>query len=446
MADRGDLLSAEDFTIGDALFWGGALFFLAGCVGGLVADGFPRWNFQVGLDWYSLAFLTVAVAGVRFLRWPRSRGASILLYGGGSTFALTLVHDLVVGTASCDVSAYNNLFILSLFMAPAVFLAGRWSAPIFGTVILGLLIVAGVFGPAPTLSAYLWFEVPAVLGVVFLLYRYRMSLDRVLIDLQRAVRENKVLRERERLAALGELAAGISHEIKNPLNFVINFAESSTLLLDDLAGADPEERAYLLEELRLNLEEIRTQGHRGVDIVRTMLGHARSVSAPVQDVDLNALAAESLQLAWLGLRDRSRAAAIRHRLIPSDEPLVISGYRGDLGRALVNLCSNAFWSVSARSQRASGSYVPEVTVQVSRREQEAWVTVRDNGLGFDPRLRDQLFVPFYTTKPPGEGTGLGLSLCREVVVDQHRGRLEAEGDTRGGAEFRMILPLGGGLP
>jgi len=433
-------LSSEDFTLRDKLFWGGAVFYGLGCLGGLVTDGFPRWDFEVFLDFSNLAALAFALGALRFLKWTKPQAATAMIYAGGSSFVLSLVHDLITGTAPLEFAVYNNLFILTLFMGPAVFLGGRWAVLVFGTTILTLMITVAIHWEAPTLARHLWFEVPGVLGVTFLLYRYRDSLDRVLADLQRAVRENEALRERERLAALGELTAGIAHEIKNPLNFVVNFAESSGTLLDDWDGADADERAYLMRELRANLEEIRSQGLRGVEIVQSMLLHSRSGRGEMTAIDLNTLAAECLHLAWLSHRTRDRKSRIRHEVLPLDQPALVLGSRSDLARALVNLCTNALHSAAAKAQKAAEGYQPEVVVRLRRAGDEVQVEVRDNGQGFDSRVGDQLFVPFFTTKAPGEGTGLGLSLTREVVVDQHHGRVWAEGDPKTGAVFTLALP------
>lgn len=440
-------LSSEAFTLRDSLFWGGTAFYALGNLGGLVTDGFPRWSLPVVLDWYNFAVLGVAVGFLRFPRWKKTHAAMTMLYGAGLTFVITLVADLLLGGPAHDLSVYANLFVLMLFMGPAVFLAGPSAAFLFGGGILTLMVVASIAGPAPFVRQHLWFEVPGVLGTTFLLYRYRVSVDRVLADLQRVIRENKVYRERERLASLGELTAGISHEIKNPLNLVVNFAEASARLVDEIGQGDPAEQARLVQELRQNLLEIQTQGERGVSIVRSMLLHARSGPLELEVIDLNVVVAEGLRLAWLTHVEHNRGIDVTQRLVVGDKPVLVRMSRGDLARALINLCTNAFWSVVAKAKRLGTGYQPEVVVEVLDRGAEALVVVRDNGLGFDQRTRAQLFVPFFTTKPPGEGTGLGLSLAHEVVVDQHRGRIVAEGEVGRGATFTVALPTThGGAP
>jgi C4-dicarboxylate-specific signal transduction histidine kinase len=168
-----------------------------------------------------------------------------------------------------------------------------------------------------------------------------------------------------------------------------------------------------------------------------MLLQARSGGGEFQAVDLNELAAESLHLAWMG--HRSKNARQEFESWPS--PVMVKASRSDLSRAMLNLMTNALWSIAARQKRGDSGYEPLVRVQV--RENGAWgeVSVFDNGLGLSSTVKGQLFVPFFTTKPLGEGTGLGLALTREIVVDQHGGRLEFEGEPDRGARFSVLLPL-----
>lgn len=439
----GRVLPTEAFTFKERLFWAGVFFYGLGSAGSLVASGFPGWNFLVALDIVNLSVFALAVLTRGRPWWSKGLAASVVLSTAGICFTLTLVYQLGQGPRDPDLVVYNNLFLLALLFGPAGFFGGRVTGVVFGALLLTLLAGTSVLWPGSKMAHSAWYEVPAVLGVTAVLYSYRSSLDQVLLDLQVAVRENTLLRERERLAALGELTAGISHEIKNPLNLVVNFAESSSLLLDELQRAPSDQRAALVEDLRQNLEEIRHQGLRGVTIVQTMLLHARSQSS-TDPVDLVPLAEECLNLAWLSHRDRYPSGTIRRRFVGPGRSVWVQGRRADLVRAFVNLCNNALWSVSARSARAGSGYTPEVEVEVSEQGDEALVVFRDNGVGFDSRTHDQLFVPFFTTKPPGEGTGLGLSLTREVIEDQHGGRIDAEGTPGQGARFTVVLPLGGG--
>jgi len=444
------LLSSEDFTIREPLFRVGIVAFLLGTFGGLFLDWARGLTIAAFIDGVTLGILSLLILAVRFWNLSRARAIAVLVYVGASNFVFALAQAMVERAPTLDVSIYNNLFILSLFLGIATFLVGRSSSLVFGAVILGVLLGASTLWTDSWVASNIWFEVPAVLGTCFLLFQYRTALDRVLADLQRVIRENKTLRDRERLAALGEMTAGIAHEIKNPLNFVVNFAESSQELLTELEtllaqpGADPqgEEKAFLLKELRQNLADIRSQGIRGATTVQGMLLQARSGADEFQPVDLNELAAECLHLAWLGHRVR-RA---RKNFTGGPTPVVVRGSRGDLSRSILNLCSNALWSLAERAKKEGAGFVPELTVVVEAVGAEARLTVGDNGVGFTPQIQEQLFVPFFTTKPPGAGTGLGLPLTWEVVVDQHQGRIEVEGAPNAGARFTLVLPLLGGSP
>jgi len=306
---RPRVLSSEAFTIHRPFFWTGAFLFGLACLGGLVADGFPKWSISVGLDLFCLVLLTIAILAHRFGGWSLADATALLLYAAVVTFVVTPFQALVLGNPPPDLAVYSNLFVLALLLALATFLTGPSGTFVVGGSMLFLMFFAAVVIRAPHVGASLWFEVPAVTGAMVLLHWYRRSLDLVLADLQRVIRENTALRERERLAALGELTAGIAHEIRNPLGLVVNFADSSRQLLDDLetswclanpTEADLADRAYLLAELRQNMEDLKTQGLRGSAIVQTMLLHARSGGGPLQAVNLNDLVRECFHLASLG--------------------------------------------------------------------------------------------------------------------------------------------------
>lgn len=442
---EGPLLSSEEFTIRKPLFQIGLVAFLAAVLVGVFMDATQGNRLAVVFDLITLAALVFVVIAVRVWKLERSQAAAVLLYVGALNFLLAIVQSSLVSRDLLVPVVYNNLFVLALFLGASTFLAGRFSTLVFGATLLLVLALVSLAPEASWVRNNLWLEVPAVAGATWLLYQYRTALDRLLRDLQKVIRENRALRDRERLAALGEMTAGIAHEIKNPLNFVVNFAESSQELLRDLEGhlalpseeRDQEEVQYLLRELHQNLEDIRSQGLRGAATVQSMLLQARSGSGEFQAVDLNELAAESLHLAWMG----HRTQRARQEFASWPSPVMVKASRSDLSRALLNLMTNALWSMAARQKRDDADYEPLIRVQV--REHEAWgeVSVFDNGLGLSAAVKAQLFVPFFTTKPMGEGTGLGLSLTREIVVDQHGGRLEFEGEPDRGARFSVFLPL-----
>ncbi len=244
----------------------------------------------------------------------------------------------------------------------------------------------------------------------------------------------------EKMASLGELTAGIAHEIKNPLNFVNNFAEVSAELFEELKDtSDPGQRAELIAMLQENLEKINEHGKRADAIVKSMLQHSRSGTAAKEPTDLNALVDEYLRLAYHGLRakDKSFNAAFTADL----DPLLpkVDVVPQDIGRVLLNLINNAFHAVSEKQKTAGEGYVPAVTVSSLREHGRVVIRVSDNGPGIPDAIREKIFQPFFTTKPTGQGTGLGLSLSYDIVK-AHGGMLTVEATDKGAA-FTIQLPL-----
>ena len=251
----------------------------------------------------------------------------------------------------------------------------------------------------------------------------------------------------EKMASLGELTAGIAHEIQNPLNFVNNFADVSAELVAELEAeqASPAPDAgledELLSDLRHNLHKINQHGQRAASIVRGMLAHSRQSTGERQPTDVNALADEYLRLAYHGLRakDKSFNATLNTdfaALLP-----LVPAVPGDLGRVLLNLFTNAFYAVQKRQQTGALGYAPTVSVRTCRAGEEVEIYIRDNGTGIPEAVRQKIFQPFFTTKPSGEGTGLGLSLAHDIVVQGHGGMLAVDSREGEFTEFVVRLPF-----
>ena len=254
----------------------------------------------------------------------------------------------------------------------------------------------------------------------------------------------------EKWAFVGELSAGIAHELQNPLAFMRNFADVSVALLD--ADPVPPTGPATLEQeimagLRQNLEKISQQGQRASSIIADMLAHARTGTGQRVPTDLNALAAEGLTLAYQGLcaQDKAFHATLVQDL-PPRQPLV-AVVPSDLTRVLVNLCTNALHAVRARQrQEAAGgsttTFRPTVTVSTRHlAPHSVEIRVRDNGIGMDAEVLSKVFQPFFTTKPAEEGTGLGLSLSHDIVTKGHGGTLTVESHVGEGTEFVVTLPV-----
>ena len=258
----------------------------------------------------------------------------------------------------------------------------------------------------------------------------------------------------EKMASLGQLTAGIAHEIKNPLNFVNNFASLSVGLLDELNQAVTPAFASLDERRRLeidevsdmlvgNLQRIVEHGKRADNIVKSMLAHSRSGGGDYQSVDLNALVDESLNLAYHGARARDQNFNIKIERAFGEDIAPITLVPQDITRVFLNLFSNAFYAANKRRQETNDSgFRPTLTVTTRDVGEAVEVRVRDNGSGIPTEIVDKLFQPFFSTKPTGEGTGLGLSISYEIVTKQHRGTIEVSSAVGEFTEFTVWLPRG----
>ena len=254
----------------------------------------------------------------------------------------------------------------------------------------------------------------------------------------------------QKLASLGQLTAGIAHEIKNPLNFVNNFSGVSVELIDELQETlgrvtvdkkTREEIAELADTLRSNLNKIVQHGKRADSIVKNMLLHSREGSGERRLVDVNALVEESLNLAFHGARAEKQSFNVT--LERSFDPTAgeVDVFPQEITRVLLNLISNGFYAATKRQEQESGNgFEPTVTAMTKSLGDRVEIRIRDNGVGIPPEVREKIFNPFFTTKPAGEGTGLGLSISHDIIVKQHSGSIEV--DTRAGefTEFGIILP------
>ncbi|WP_445381554.1 ATP-binding protein [Robiginitalea sp. IMCC43444] len=249
----------------------------------------------------------------------------------------------------------------------------------------------------------------------------------------------------EKMASLGELTAGIAHEIKNPLNFVNNFSEVSRELIDEMkaeiAAKDFKEVEAIAEDLKQNLEKINHHGQRADNIVKGMLQHSRSGDGKKEPTNLNALADEYLRLAYHGLRakDKSFNATLETDFDPAVKKVNVIPQ--DIGRVLLNLYTNAFHAVDERKQKEKKDYTPTVSVKTQKTKEGVEITVSDNGGGIPDNIREKIFQPFFTTKPTGEGTGLGLSISYDIVTKGHGGDLRMEKNEPQGTRFIINLPI-----
>ena len=249
----------------------------------------------------------------------------------------------------------------------------------------------------------------------------------------------------EKMASLGELTAGIAHEIQNPLNFVNNFSEVSGELVDEmneeLEGGNMEEVKAITQDLKQNLEKINHHGQRASSIVKGMLEHSRTGTRQKELTDINILTDEYLRLSYHGLRakDKFFNAEFKIDLDPSLPKINVIGQ--DIGRVLLNLINNAFYAVSEKAKKGIDGYAPVVTVKTKKVDHLIEIRVKDNANGIPPDIVNKIFQPFFTTKPTGSGTGLGLSLSYDIVTMGHNGSLEVDTTEGLGSEFIVQLPI-----
>ena len=276
----------------------------------------------------------------------------------------------------------------------------------------------------------------------------RDAAEKALAELQ-AAQANLI--QAEKMASLGQLTAGIAHEIKNPLNFVNNFAGLSIELLNELTDAtqsaiavlDEDKRAEVhevVEMLTSDLQKIAEHGRRADGIVKSMLAHSRGGSGDWQSVSINALVEESLNLAYHGARSQDQNFNITLERDYGEEIAPLEVVPQDVTRVFLNLFGNGFYAANKRRAGGGSGFRPALKVTTRGDGENVFIVVRDNGIGIPPEIRAKLFEPFFTTKPTGEGTGLGLSISYEIVTKQHGGTIEVESEPGAFTQFTVRLP------
>ncbi|WP_439400165.1 GAF domain-containing protein (plasmid) [Bradyrhizobium sp. PMVTL-01] len=270
---------------------------------------------------------------------------------------------------------------------------------------------------------------------------------------ENALRELQTAQDRlvqtQKLASLGQLTAGIAHEIKNPLNFVNNFSSLSIELIDELQealqqmhadGKTRTEVTELADTLRNNLGKIVQHGKRADSIVKNMLLHSRQGSGERRPADINALLEESLNLAYHGARAEKPGFNVTLDLDLDPTAQTLELYPQEITRVFLNLIANGFYAATKRKEVAGDGFEPTLSAATRNLGRSVEIRIRDNGTGIRPELKESIFTPFFTTKPAGEGTGLGLSICHDVIVKQHGGRIDVDTEPGAFTEFIITLP------
>ena len=286
-----------------------------------------------------------------------------------------------------------------------------------------------------------------LLLVTVILWRNNKQKQKAKNKIEKAYSELKTtqaqLIQSEKMASLGELTAGIAHEIQNPLNFVNNFSDVNRELLDEakqeIKNGNIGDVDAILNDIRANEEKINHHGKRADAIVKGMLQHSRASSGQKEPTDINALADEYLRLAYHGMRakDKSFNATTKTEFDNSIGKVNLNPQ--DIGRVILNLINNAFYAVSEKQKQNLIGYEPIVSVSTTKRSGKIEIKVQDNGNGIRQKNLDKIFQPFFTTKPTGQGTGLGLSLAYDIITKGHGGELKVETKEGEGSIFIITL-------
>ena len=259
------------------------------------------------------------------------------------------------------------------------------------------------------------------------------------------------LKQQEKLASLGLLTAGIVHEIRNPLNFVINFSKLSDTLLNDLGddlednldklpADDADDISDIMADLRENLGKIREHGERATSIIQNILQYSRGKEGERIPSDINALVHEYTWLEYHAMRANYNGfnVSINEQYAEGLAPIAVVPQ--DISRAILNVVNNAFYAVWERSNAEGETYHPELDVKTVAENGELSIIISDNGTGMTPEVKEKIYQNFFTTKPLGQGTGLGMSITRNII-DQHNGRIEFDSVEHSGTRFTLIIPI-----
>lgn len=394
-----------------------------------VAPGDHRYIF----DYSALSFISPEKNQIKFRLIGRDTG---WIYSKGDNRAFYT--NLPPGDYVFEVTASNNDGIWAKDVAKFSFsVAPFFYQTLWFKLLVGLLLIGFIW------LIVLWRTRAARMKNIWLEEQISQRTAELQTSLERLQSTQRQLVQSEKMASLGELTAGIAHEIQNPLNFVNNFSEVSNELIDEMKAeldkGEVEEAKAIAADIQQNLSKIAHHGKRADSIVKGMLQHTRTSTGQKEPTDINALCDEYLRLSYHGLRakDKSFNAAFESDFDASIGTLQIVPQ--EIGRVLLNLLNNAFYAVNEKSRKGISDYRPKVLVKTKGIGQRVEITIEDNGMGIPDSIKEKIFQPFFTTKPTGQGTGLGLSLSYDIVK-AHGGELKVSSKIGEGASILIILP------
>lgn len=400
----------------------------------------PPGDHRYIFDYSALSFISPDKNQIKFRLIGRDTG---WIYSKGDNRAYYT--NLPPGDYVFEVTGSNNDGVWAKDIAKFAFsIEPFFYQTIWFKLLLGLLLIGFIW------LIVLWRTRAARVQNAWLETQVSQRTAELQTSLERLQSTQKQLVQAEKMASLGELTAGIAHEIQNPLNFVNNFSEVSNELIDEmkveLDKGEIEEAKAIANDIQQNLTKIAHHGKRADSIVKGMLQHSRSGTGQKELTDINALCDEYLRLSYHGLRAKDKQFQAQYETAFDSTLTAVSVMPQEIGRVVLNLINNAFYAVHARHKQAIASgkselYTPKVFMSTKLEAKMVSIEVKDNGNGIPAAIRDKIFQPFFTTKPSGEGTGLGLSLSYDIITKGHGGQLTVESEEGVGTTFRILLPI-----
>ncbi len=429
----------------DLVFWIGVFYIIPA----LILNAFPYgWGWRLGGPILEI-FFHLAIIRVASMAVFKRKRSSLIIAAGGVASLIFFILFISQGTF------YNNSFVGSLTgKRMFCYIMFQLSIPIATSIYLGLdfayinRALAQKLSEVESLSQRNIAHEQEKQQILSTqnetlekqVHERTEALTRSLENLQTTQSQ---LIQSEKMASLGELTAGIAHEIQNPLNFINNFSEVNTELIaemkEEIDKGNIEEIKAISHDLEENEQKINHHGKRADAIVKGMLQHSRVSTGQKELTDINSLADEYLRLSYHGFRAKDKAFNATLQTNFDESISKISIVPQDIGRVLLNLFSNAFYAVNEKKRLHTNGYEPLITVSTKKENNKAIIVVRDNGIGVPQKVADKIFQPFFTTKPTGQGTGLGLSLSYDIIK-AHNGKLEVKSDEGRSTEFIITLP------
>ncbi len=465
----------HESDVSPILYYLASLFILTGLVVGFLSGDLDD-PMSLIVNTVQIVFMIVCILLKLAKKMSANLSLGLIIYASAFNFMAEITQAILDQRPDLTNDILFGTMSILVLVGAAGFIINRFASLVMGFLLATLLLFALIRPHEESYGNFSPLMIVVTIGFSLVVFYHRGSLEKLLTNIKEAYtnlkvqrNEMKILKEnaefalrdlrvaqkkiisQEKLASLGALTAGIAHEIKNPLNFITNFAESSLELMEelkvhfekvkgDMAEEDREDVDYLLGELSQNMKDISTHGKRGDHIVKSMLMHSRSGPSNFTFENINALAEECLTLAFHGYRAQESEFVSEREFVGASELQHVEILRGDISRVIINLCTNAFYAVNAKRKQNIANYRPKVVLQILELEDQLSIKIVDNGIGMSAEVKEKLFVPFFTTKPTGEGTGLGLSMSHEIITQEHGGSLDLETVEGSGTTFTIGIP------